>query len=53
MNGLIWIHDVLANSGAIEMVLAGDTAACSIVGVLIGCCIGREHLKRTLNQDNG
>ena len=53
MNGLIWIHDVLANSGAIDKILAGDTGSCSILGVLIGCCIGREQLRRQVNQDNG
>lgn len=53
MNGLIWIHDVLANSGAIEMVLAGDTGVCAILGGLIGCYIGREQLKRSLYEDNG
>ena len=53
MHGLIWIHDVLANSGMIDKVLAGDTGICAIVGILIGCCLGREQLKRTLNEDNG
>ncbi len=53
MNGLIWIHDVLANSGLIEKLVAGDTGSCAILGVLIGCYIGREQLKRSPNEDNG
>jgi hypothetical protein len=53
MNGLIWIHDVLANSGMVDKLLAGDSTLCAIVGVLLGCCLGQEHLKRTLDQDNG
>jgi len=53
MNGLVWIHEFVANSGAVEKILAGDTGLCSIVGILIGCCLGWEQLKRQLNEDNG
>lgn len=52
MNGLIWIHQLIADTGLLDRILAGDQTTCSIVGVLIGCCIAPGQLKRQL-EENG
>ena len=49
LGSLIWLHEWVANTGVMDMLLGGDTNICAIVGILAGGMIGWNRLKQTEN----